>query len=226
MGMMVVGADRSSFAIPRDAADNSEFFDTLYCLAPQDLDRLPIAAGYTDRDAVLAASAVLLAAAQEFVVVSLADLFPFWRQPVTDRVALAAIACAAVTLEHRSAGAGTHFPALDGALESIAALAERVSGVDWRPLLADYADRFDRALRVDGPGEMGRLFRCAITDLLIDPMHQRDHGLRIALLVRDASERFERDLLPEAWARLHCPEATNRDNIRGCPTNSRDHSRS
>lgn len=202
MGMMVVGADRSSFAIPIEATDSSEFFDTLYCLAPQDLDRLPIPATCPDRDAVITASAVLLAAAQEFVVVALADLFPFWRQPVTDRVALAAIACAAVTLEHRSAAEDALFPALDGALESIAALAERASGVDWRPLLADYADRFDQALHLGGPDEMARLFRCAITDLLIDPIHQRYHELRIALLVRDATERFERDLLPEAGVRL------------------------
>src|SRR5687768_4174612 len=100
MSMMEVGADRRRFAVPMGVRETSDFFDTLYCLTPQDLDHLP-----QGSEAARIAAALMLAAAQEFVVNGLAELFPYWRQPVSDRVALAALACAATGVERACASA-------------------------------------------------------------------------------------------------------------------------
>lgn len=223
MGMMVIGADRSSFAIPAHANDASDFFDTLYCLTPQDLDRLP-----QHNQTVLTAAAVLLAAAQEFVVEGLAELFPFWRQPVSDQVALAVLAFAAIGVERAclpDLPARPRFDAVNGGLELICDFAGAISGTDHRPELTRYAQTFDAARRTGDPEELARLMRCALVDLLVDQAHQRQHGMRISLLVRGAVERLQRELIPAAGERLVAcwPNgATNCDTLVARLTNTSD----
>ena len=211
MSMMEVGADRGRFAVPVGAREASDFFDTLYCLTPHDLDRLP-----QDNEAALTAAAVLLAAAQEFVVNALADLFPFWRQPVSDRVALAALAFAAVGVERGCASelpGRARFDAINGGLEIICGFAQGVGGVDYRIELAQLAQLFDGARRTGDPDEPARLMRSALMDLLIDPAHLPAHGMRIALLARAAVERLQQELVPVTAERLVAcwPDATHCD---------------
>jgi hypothetical protein len=215
MSMMEVGADRGRFAVPVGARDASDFFDTLYCLTPRDLDRLP-----QGSEPAMMAAAVLLAAAQEFAVNALADLFPFWRQPVSDRVALAALAFAAVGVERGCAGelpGRPRFDAINGGLEIICGFAQGVSGADYRAELAQLAQMFDGARRNGDADEPARLMRSALMDLLIHAAHLPAHGLRIALLVRAAVERLQQELVPVTAERLIAcwPDATHCDKQAG-----------
>ncbi|HEV2568632.1 hypothetical protein [Sphingomonas sp.] len=214
MSMMEVGAERGRFAVPAGVRDTTEFFDTLYCLTPQDLERLP-----DGDEAALTAAAVLLATAQEFVVDGLADLFPFWRQPVSDRVALAVLAFTAIRIERASARelpGRARFDAINGGLEIICGFAAQVAETDLRPELAYLTHSFDAARRSGLPDEPARLLRSALMELLVDPAHLPAHGMRVALLVRTAVEWLQQDLAPAAAHRLAAcwpGTATDCDNI-------------
>lgn len=214
MSMMEVGAERGQFAIPVGARDTTEFFDTLFCLTPQDLTRLP-----DDNEAAVTAAAVMLATAQQFVVDELADLFPFWRQPVSDRVALNVLAFLATGLERNCAGdlpGRERFDAINHGLRLICGFAAEIDGVDRRGDLAGLAQRFDAARRAGDEDSAALLMRAALMELLIEPAHLPVHGLRVVLLVRAAVERLQGDLLPWAKQRLIAcwpHDATNRDKI-------------
>lgn len=213
MSMMDVGA-RESFAAPAPLGDGSEFFDTLYCLTPQDLAACP------------PPGMALLSAVQGFIVEGLADLFPYWRQPVTDRLALAAVAFAAVELKRRCAASlpgARLFDVIGGAVDAVAVLAQRCGVIEAQATLSLYADMFERAAAIGGEAE--RLLRSALLDLLIDPAHLRDHGLRIALLARVAVERMQREFVTDAAGRLIlvAPRAaTNCDKFAPASTKLRD----
>ncbi|NNM76232.1 hypothetical protein HJG53_04850 [Sphingomonas sp. ID1715] len=213
MSMMEVGAGRGRFIVPGNARETTEFFDTLYCLEPQDLGKLPHGS-----DAAQTAAAIMLAAAQEFAVVALADLFPFWRRPVSDRVALASLAFVATGIERACASerpGRERFAAINGGLELICGFAAGLDGADRRLDLAFFAQSFDAARRSAMPDESAQLMCDALMELLIDAAHLPDHGMRIALLIRTAVERLQ-DLVSIAAGQLVAcwpNDATDRDNI-------------
>lgn len=222
MSMMEAGSGRAQFALS-GLPFGSELFDTLYCLAPQDLIRLP----GDDRRALTVAT-VLLAAAQEFVVNSLAPLFPFCRQPVSDQLALAAFACVAVGVERACAPqlpGRARFDAINGGLEIICGFAHHVGGIDYRRDLAQLAQRFDMARRSGDTDEPARLLRSALMETLVDAAHLPVHGTRISPLIRGAVEQLQQELIPLTAERLIAcwPDgATDCDNILARLTKSGD----
>ena len=170
MSMMLVGSDRACF----DQADGgrTEFFDIFYCLSAEQL------AAPADPSGTAAA---VLRRAQAFIVDDLAPLFPYWRQPVSDQVALASIAFVASFLQVNGARIG----------RILGDVVAETAGYDYRAPLAQLTRVFAALRQAHGGPGVARQFGALLIELLIDPSHLDTHTTTIDRLTNAAVDSVE-----------------------------------